>query len=262
MQYERNNHWHLINNIINHEYENKYYHAGIISPVDWHESSCEQYAGNAYDSDDQWFGIMLMLIMLMFPSQIIPLICADDTSMSPSQRMIMNQRRQSVQSALWWIQCEHGFTFRESISVTVTCVHGNHPKLVIWAFQSLNHRYRNQMRTALIPIRMIMNSMRMNLNTMIPMIMNWIIRIMPWIIILFMPIIRIVLATVQCWQCVWERTHVGWFSVHWAWLARNTGQLAMLLMEPLNTVHSLVQDEWIMHLAVGRTRHDREANII
>lgn len=31
MQYERNNHWHLINNIINHEYENKYYHAGIIS---------------------------------------------------------------------------------------------------------------------------------------------------------------------------------------------------------------------------------------
>lgn len=53
MQHERNNHWHLINNIINHEYENKYYHAGIISPVDWHESSCEQYAGNAYDSDDQ-----------------------------------------------------------------------------------------------------------------------------------------------------------------------------------------------------------------
>ena len=53
MQHERNNHWHLINNIINHEYENKYYHAGIISPVDWHESSCEQYAGNACDSDDQ-----------------------------------------------------------------------------------------------------------------------------------------------------------------------------------------------------------------
>ena len=25
---------------------------------------------------------------------------------------------------------------------------------------------------------------------------------------------------------------------------------AMLLMEPLNTVHSLVQDEWIMHMAV------------
>lgn len=25
----------------------------INSPVDWHESNCEQYAGNAYDSDDQ-----------------------------------------------------------------------------------------------------------------------------------------------------------------------------------------------------------------
>lgn len=257
MQYERNNHWHLINNIINNEYENKYYHAGIISPVDWHATSCEQYAGNAYDSDDQWFGIMLMLIMFMFSSPIIPLICADDSSMSPSQRMIMNQRRQSVQSALWWIQCEHGFTFRESISVTGTWVHGNHPELVIWAFQSLNHRHRSQMRTSLIPIRMIMN-----LNAMIPMIMNRIIRIMPWTIILFMPIIRIVSAAViRSMLAMRMRTHVGWFSVHWAWLVRNTGQPAMLLMEPLNTVHSLVQDEWIMYMAVGRTRYSREANM-
>lgn len=35
----------------------------------------------------------------------------------------------------------------------------------------------------------------------------------------------------------------------------------MLLMEPLNTVHSLVQDEWIMYMADGRTRYSREANM-
>lgn len=32
--------------------------------------------------------------------------------------------------------------------------------------------------------------------------------------------------------------------------AKHRTTWAMLLMEPLNTVHSLVQDEWIMNMAV------------
>ena len=62
-----------------HHHSLMWTHAGIISHADCHESSCEQYAGNALMIND--FGIMLMLIAFMPPSRIIPLICADNSSM-------------------------------------------------------------------------------------------------------------------------------------------------------------------------------------